>query len=200
MSGSGRPKEVIVVRHGETEWSRAGKHTGRTDIPLTDRGRAQATELRPLFEHRRFGAVFTSPLSRAEETSRLAGVTEAAGVLDDLREWDYGDYEGRTTHDIRAEQPGWTVWSGGLPNGETVEEVGVRADRVIATALAVDGDVAIFGHGHMLRVLTARWCGLPAVDGSLFALDPATVSMLSFERETRVIKRWNNGFGNEADG
>ena len=186
-----RPPEVVLVRHGETEWSRSGRHTGRTDVPLTDRGRRQAQMLRGVLEGRRFAHVLTSPLSRAAETCRLAGYGEVAQVCDDLREWDYGAYEGRTTAEIRTEVAGWTVWSHAVPEGETAEQIGARADRVVATARASEGDVALFGHGHALRVLAARWCGLAPRDGRLLALDPATVSVLGYERDKPVLRRWN---------
>ncbi len=190
----GRP-EIVLVRHGETEWSRDLRHTGRTDVPLTDRGRHQAERLRCVLEGRRFTLVLSSPLRRAAETCRLAGYGQQAEVCDDLREWDYGLYEGRTTEEIRAEVPGWTIWSHPVPRGETVVEVGARADRVISVARAADGDVALFGHGHALRVLAARWCGLAPECGRILALDPATVSVLGYERETPVLRRWNEDCG-----
>jgi broad specificity phosphatase PhoE len=181
--------EVLLVRHGETEWSASGRHTGRTDIPLTDRGRVQARALGAALAGRRFALVLTSPLSRAADTSRLAGVE--ATVDEGLREWDYGDHEGRTTPEIRQEDPEWTVWRGPVPGGELLEEVAVRADRVIERILAAGGDVAVFSHGHFLRVLTARWLELPAVEGRRFALDTATLSVLGIEREVRAVRRWN---------
>jgi probable phosphoglycerate mutase len=181
--------EVLLVRHGETEWSASGRHTGRTDIPLTDRGRAQARALGAALAGRSFALVLTSPLARAADTSRLAGLE--ATVDDDLREWDYGDHEGRTTPEIRKEDPGWTVWRGPLPGGERPEQVAARADRVIERILAAGGDVALFSHGHFLRVLTARWLELPAVEGRRFALDTATLSVLGTEREVRAVLRWN---------
>lgn len=186
----GRP-EIVLIRHGETEWSRLGRHTGRTDVALTDHGRHQAERLRCVLAGRRFACVLTSPLRRASETCRLAGYGEQAQVDDDLREWDYGAYEGRTTIEIRAEVAGWTVWTHPVPRGETAAQVGVRADRVIARARAAPGDVALFGHGHALRVLSARWCGLAADAGRILGLDPATVSVLGWERETAVLRRWN---------
>ena len=183
--------EIVLVRHGETEWSRSGRHTGRTDVPLSERGRRQAEMLGRFLRGRRFARVLTSPLRRAAQTCRLAGYGQLAEVCDDLREWDYGAYEGRTTADIRAEVPGWTVWSHPVPGGETAEQVGARADRVIALARAADGDVALFGHGHALRVLAVRWCGLAPRDGRILALDPATVCVLGHEREAPVLRRWN---------
>jgi probable phosphoglycerate mutase len=186
---------VYLVRHGETEWTLSGQHTGRTDIPLTDHGRDQARLVCGRLSARPFAAVFTSPLSRARETAELAGLGDRATVLDDLREWDYGEYEGRRTADIRQDRPGWTLWADGVPGGETAEEVGERADRVIARLREVDGEVAVFGHGHALRALAARWVGLPATSGRLLSLDPATVSVLGYERETPVIVRWNDPGG-----
>ncbi|HTN78487.1 MAG TPA: histidine phosphatase family protein [Acidimicrobiales bacterium] len=186
------PHEVVLVRHGETEWARDGKHTGRTDIPLTEVGRGQAELAGRRLAGRTFGMVLTSPLSRAADTCRLAGFGDQAETTADLLEWDYGEYEGRRTVDIRAERPGWSLWADGVPGGETAAEVGVRADRVIARALTVDGDVLLFAHGHLLRVLGARWLELEATAGRLFALSPATLSVLGYERETRVFLRWND--------
>jgi broad specificity phosphatase PhoE len=184
-----RHPEVVLVRHGETEWSASGRHTGRTDIPLTERGRAQGGALGAALAGRRFARVLTSPLSRAAETCRLAGLR---GVVDqDLQEWDYGDHEGRTTPEIRQEDPGWTVWRGPVPGGERLGEVAARSDRVIERIVAAGGDVAVFSHGHFLRVLTARWLELPAVEGRRFALDTATLSVLGTEREVRAVLRWN---------
>ena len=183
--------EVVLVRHGETEWSASGRHTGRTDVPLTGAGREQALALGECLRPWRFDLVLTSPLRRAAETCRLAGLADRADVREDLREWDYGEYEGRTTPDIRKELPGWSVWTGGVPGGETVKEVGRRADRVIEEVRAVDGDVALFAHGHVLRVLAARWIGLPADRGRSLALHTATIAVLGFERETPVLVRWN---------
>jgi broad specificity phosphatase PhoE len=183
--------EIVLVRHGETEWSRAGKHTGRTDVPLTEDGRRQAQLVGGALRGRRFAAVWTSPLSRALETCRLAGFGEVALPKDDLVEWEYGEYEGRTTLEIRRERPGWTLWRDGVPGGETADEVEARVDRVLAEAASVGGDVLVFAHGHVLRVLAARWLGLEPAGGRLFALDPATLSVLGYERETRVLKLWN---------
>lgn len=183
--------EVVLVRHGETEWSRTGRHTGNSDIPLTDKGREQARLLGHMLGEWRFARVLTSPLQRASETSRLAGFGEVAEKCPDLREWDYGAYDGRTTADIRKEIAGWTVWSHPVPGGETADAVGRRADHVIDLLRKADGDVALFAHGHILRVLAARWCGLGAVHGRLFALDTTTLSVLGHERETPVIRLWN---------
>jgi broad specificity phosphatase PhoE len=185
------PQEVVLVRHGETEWSRTGKHTGRTDVPLTEAGREEARALGQALENRAFALVLTSPLSRAAETCRLAGLGEVAKEREDLREWDYGAYEGRTTAEIRQERPGWTLWRDGVPGGETPAEVGARADRVIAELRDAGGDAAVFAHGHLLRVLAARWLGLEPVLGRLLALDTATLSALGYERETAVVRFWN---------
>jgi broad specificity phosphatase PhoE len=188
-----RSQAIVLVRHGETEWSRAGKHTGRTDVPLTERGRREAEAVGADLQGRRFALVLTSPLARAAETCRLAGLGEVAEKRDDLMEWDYGAYEGRETIDIREEHPGWTLWRDGVPEGETIAEVQARADRVIAELRSVAGDVAVFAHGHLLRVVAARWLGLEPAAGRLFALDPATISILGYERETPVIRMWNRG-------
>ena len=183
--------EVVLVRHGETLWSRSGKHTGRTDIPLTEEGRRQSERVGAALGRRRFALVLTSPLQRAAETCRLAGLGEAAVFRDELMEWDYGAYEGRTTPEIRADVPGWSLWRDGVPGGETATDVGRRVNHVLAELGAVDGDVALFAHGHVLRVIAARWLSLPPAEGRLFALDPATISILGHERETPVIRRWN---------
>lgn len=180
-----------LLRHGETPWTILGRHTGRTDLALTRRGEQEAAALSSRLGRHRFDLVLTSPLLRAKETSRLAGYGERAIAELDLQEWDYGAYEGRTTAEIRIEQPSWTIWEAGAPGGEAPSDVGRRADRVIARALAVDGDVALFAHGHMLRVLAARWLGLPPSAGGSLALDTASVSVLGFERERRVIRLWN---------
>jgi probable phosphoglycerate mutase len=183
-------RELWLVRHGETEWSRAGAHTGLSDIPLNAAGCARAAGLGRYFGGRDFGLVLVSPLQRARETCRLAGY-ESATIDPDLCEWNYGDYESLTTQQIQAMRPGWSLWTGGVPNGETASQVAARADRVITLALAVEGDVALFAHGHILRVLCARWLGLAPEDGSLFALGTASISTLGYERETRVVTRWN---------
>lgn len=167
------------------------RHTGRTDVPLTDRGREEARMLRDSLAAWSFGRVLTSPLGRAVETCGLAGLGDRAEKIDALLEWDYGDYEGITTKEIRAGRPGWFLWRDGCPGGETADEVGARVDPLVAELKAGAGDAALFAHGHVLRVFTARWLGLPASDGALFALSTATLSMLGFERETAVIRRWN---------
>jgi broad specificity phosphatase PhoE len=184
-------EEVVLVRHGETEWSRDRKHTSRTDVPLTAEGRRQAEALGDALRGRRFAAVWTSPRVRATETCRLAGFGEGAVVRDELREWDYGAYEGRTTVEIRDERPGWTLWRDGVPDGETAEDVGARADRVVAELRQLAEDALVFSHGHFLRVLTARWLGLDPRDGCLFALDTGTIGVLGYERETAVVRLWN---------
>ena len=182
---------LTLVRHGDTEWSLSGRHTGWTDIPLVESGRRQAKLLGGRLAGRSFALVLSSPLSRALETCRLAGLGDTATVDPDLREWNYGDLEGLTSDEIRRSMPGWTIWSGPVPDGETADQVGQRADRVIERVMPVDGDVAIFAHGHLLRVLAARWLGLPADHGALFELATATLSRLGWERERRVIELWN---------
>jgi broad specificity phosphatase PhoE len=182
-------KQVFLIRHGETEWSRTGQHTGRNDIPLTAEGERQARALGRSLLGREL-TVLTSPLSRARETCRLAGF-ESAEVDDDLREWDYGIYEGRTTLEIRKDQPGWSVWLSPIVNGESLDQVAGRAKAVIDRALLIQGDVALFAHGHILRVLAACWIGLPPITGRYLALDTATISVLGYERQTSVVRRWN---------
>jgi probable phosphoglycerate mutase len=183
--------QIWLVRHGETEWSLTGQHTGRTDVPLNPAGRRQAEALGRHLAGRSFALVLTSPLGRARETCQLAGYGSIAQVMDDLREWDYGIYEGRTTAAIRTAEPSWSIWTSSVPEGESVDQVGARARRVIDRALAAGDDVALFGHGHLLRILTACWIGRPPSDGRLFALGTASISVLGWERETRVIQRWN---------
>lgn len=180
-----------LIRHGETEWSVSKRHTGRTDIALTATGERQAAALGRHLARRTFARVLCSPLKRACETCRLAGYSDVAICTDDLLEWDYGAYEGLTTSEIRADVPGWSIWTGSVPGGETIEQVGNRAEQVIKQALAVDGDVALFAHAHILRILTACWLGLPPDAGRLFSLSTASVSVLGNERETRVISGWN---------
>jgi broad specificity phosphatase PhoE len=193
----GAGTELWLIRHGETEWSLSRKHTGRTDIGLTERGRSRAVELREYLAGKKFAAVLTSPLKRARETCEIAGFGDVAKVEDGLLEWDYGVHEGRTTEEIRAEMPGWSVWTNEIPEGETLEQVGERADGVIERALAAAGDgerVALFAHAHILRILAARWVGLEAREGRLFVLGTGSVSVLGWEREARVIQAWNRGF------
>ena len=186
-------RQVWLVRHGETEWARLGRHTGRTDIPLTGVGRSQAGALGRRLDGHPFSLVLTSPLSRAADTARLAGFGAQAVPDPDLMEWDYGALEGRLTADIREEFPDWSIWTGPWPGGETIDQVGARADRVIERCLApeVGGDALLFSHGHLLRVLGARWLGLPAASGGLFALSTATVSILGWDRDRPVIETWN---------
>jgi len=183
---------ALLARHGETTWSASGKHTGRTEISLTERGEAQARALRPRLEGRTFALVLCSPLSRAVRTAELAGLS--GFELDpDLMEWDYGEFEGRTTDEIRHGYPGWTVWGGPWPGGETIDEVAERADRVVARVRACPpgSTVALDGHGHILRVLAARWIGTAPQAGRWLALDTGTVSDLNWEHETAVVDRWN---------
>jgi len=192
------PVRLVVVRHGQTAWSRTGRHTGRSDVPLEEDGRAQAEALRVRLAGHAYAQVMTSPLRRAAETCALAGFGDAT-VVEDLREWDYGDYEGRTTEEIRSERPGWTIWRDGVPGGETLAEVAARADRVLARARALgEGsdepvDVLAFAHAHILRVVAARWLGMDPDFGARLVLGPAAPSVLGAERETPVLVRWNDG-------
>jgi len=183
--------ELWLVRHGETEWSRDGLHTSRTDLPLTARGEAEARALAPALRDTTFGLVLTSPRRRARRTAELAGFG-TVHVEEDLAEWDYGEYEGVSTRQIRERVPDWTVWTHPSPGGETAEEVGRRLDRVVAKVRAHSGRVLVFGHSHALRALTARWVGQPVSGGRCFKLDTATVSVLGYERETPVLLRWNS--------
>ena len=183
--------EIVLARHGETEWSRDGRHTGRTDVPLTETGRRQARALQGALRRWSFERVLSSPLGRALETCRLAGLGDEAQITGDLLEWDYGAYEGITTAEIRESRPGWSLWRDGCPGGEGAADVGRRVDRVIASLDGGEGDVAAFAHGHVLRVLAARWLGLEPEAGALLALGTGTLSALGYERETRVIRLWN---------
>ncbi|HMC81145.1 MAG TPA: histidine phosphatase family protein [Acidimicrobiia bacterium] len=185
------PPRVHLVRHGATEWSVTGQHTGRTDIPLTEEGRRQAERLAARLARERFALVLVSPLARARETAEITGFGDVAEVDPDLVEWDYGAFDGRTAAEIRRERPGWTPWHGGFPGGETLEEVAARADRVVARVRGVDGDVALFAHGHILRVIAARWLEQPPIEAARYYLATASLSMLGWERETPVIDRWN---------
>jgi probable phosphoglycerate mutase len=186
---------IVLVRHGATEWSTSRRHTGRTDIPLTDEGRAQAAALAPVLADLAPHRVLTSPLARARETCELAGFGDRAEPDDRLLEWDYGDAEGRTTAEIREVEPGWSVWTHPIAGAEALEAVGERVDGVIAELQAMGDDtvVAVFAHAHLLRILGARWCGLPAGTGQHLVLDPASISILGYERESPVIERWNVG-------
>jgi len=183
--------EVWLVRHGETEWSRSGRHTSTTDLPLLPEGEQVATSLHDRLSGPDFALVLTSPRQRARRTADLAGYADAQ-VDHDLVEWTYGDYEGVTTEEIRRTAPGWTVWSAPCPGGESAEEVSTRLDRVVTRVRGAGGPVLLFGHGHALRALTARWLDLPVTDGRLFRLDTATVSVLGHERESPVVLRWNS--------
>jgi probable phosphoglycerate mutase len=182
---------VHLVRHGETPWSRSRRHTGITDIDLTEEGRAQARALFPRLAGITPALVLTSPRSRAKETCRLAGFGDVATVDERLGEWDYGDAEGRTTAEIRSETPGWSVWTHEIQGGETLAEVAARVDLLIADIRQLDGEVLLFGHAHQLRILGARWCAMPAVAAQHLLLDPASVSTLGYERETPAITGWN---------
>ena len=186
---------VVVVRHGQTEWSVQGRHTGRTDVALDDTGRRQATSLARALANREFALVLTSPMARARDTCALAGFGAVAVVDDDLVEWDYGEYEGRTTAEIRAERPGWSLWSDGVPGGEDAVAVGRRADRGIARLRAADGDALVFAHAHVLRVLAVRWIALAPANGARLRLEPARVSVLGYEREAAAIREWNAPVG-----
>jgi broad specificity phosphatase PhoE len=183
--------KVFVIRHGETAWSLSGRHTGTTDIPLTDNGRRLAERLRPVLGKEVFGRVFVSPLQRARQTCELAGLGNGAVIDTDLVEWNYGEYEGLTPMQIHEGAAGWLIFRDGCPGGESPEQVGARVDRVIARARAVEGDVALFAHGHVLRVLVARWIGLPAGAGQHFLLDTGTLCVLSYYREIPAVKVWN---------
>jgi broad specificity phosphatase PhoE len=184
-------QQVYLARHGETEWSLSGQHTGITDIPLTENGRNLAKRLAPVLATERFALVLTSPLERARKTCELAGLGAHAEIDRDLMEWNYGEYEGLTPKQIDAQAPGWMLFRDGCPGGETPEQAGARVDRVIARARAVEGHVALFAHGHIFRVFAARWLGLPATAGCHFLLDTATLSILSYYRNLPAIRRWN---------
>jgi probable phosphoglycerate mutase len=182
--------EIWLIRHGETEWSKSGQHTSKTDLPLTAEGEKRAMTLGTVVSKHPFGLVLASPMKRAQDTARLVGFTPE--ITPDLMEWDYGKYEGLTSKEIHKDVPGWTIWNGAVPGGETGEQVAARADRVIARAVAANCDVAFFAHGHILRVVAARWLGLPAEAGKYFALSTATMSVLGFEHDQRVFQVWND--------
>jgi broad specificity phosphatase PhoE len=188
----GLAQRIVLVRHGETAWSRTGRHTGRTDIPLDPEGEAQARLLGPRLAQWKFAEVLYSPLQRAQRTCELAGMMAAARPDPDIQEWAYGAYEGRTADEIRADRPGWVIWNDGVSGGETLADVGRRADSVIEQVRGVAGDVALFAHGHFLRILASRWCDLPALAGEALALSAAAVSVLGYEREDPVIWLWND--------
>lgn len=183
--------QVVLVRHGATEWSTNGRHTGTTDLPLLPEGEDGARAVAPVLAQRSFALVLVSPLQRARRTCELAGLGARAQVEPDLVEWDYGEVEGRTTAELRAEIPGWSIWDGPVPGGETIEQVAARADRVIARARAADGDVALFAHGHILRILAARWCEWRPRAGKRLPLDTSTVSVLGWEHEYPTLRVWN---------
>jgi probable phosphoglycerate mutase len=184
-------QRVFLIRHGETEWSLSGQHTGITDIPLTERGRTLPRQLAPILAKVTFARIFTSPLQRARETCELAGLGKRAEIDYNLMEWNYGDYEGMTPKEIHAKTPGWILFRDGCPRGENAEDVGRRVDSVIERVRAVERHVALFAHGHVFRVFVARWIGLPAAAGCHFLLDTATMSVLSYYRGVPAIKRWN---------
>jgi len=186
--------EIWLVRHGETEWSLSGAHTSRTDIPLTEQGRERAVTLKPYLVRENFSLVLTSPRQRAQETCRFAGMGEQAQVDENLAEWDYGIYEGRTTPEIRKEHPGWSVWNDEILEGESLLQVAARTEQVMKKAKAAGGKVLIFSHAHLLRILTARWLELPASNGKSFALTTGSLSILGYERETPVLRLWNRSF------
>jgi len=184
-------QEVYLVRHGETEWSISGQHTGSTDIPLTDNGKGVARELGRKLEGVEFAAVWSSPMSRAIDTARLAGFEHVVRIDDRLKEWDYGECEGKTTPEIRETRPDWFLWRDGCPGGESPAQVGARADGLIEEVRAVAGDVLLFAHGHILRAIASRWLGYPPEDGMHFSLGTATLSILGWEHEAASIWRWN---------
>jgi broad specificity phosphatase PhoE len=189
---------VFAIRHGETAWSLSGQHTGTTDIPLTENGRRLAERMRPVLAAKRFALVLCSPMQRARETCRLAGLGDSAIVEPDLLEWNYGDYEGLTTDQIHQTAPDWRLFRDGCPDGEAPDEVGARVDRVIARARAAAGDTALFAHGHVLRVLVARWIRLPASNGEHFLLDTGTLCVLGYYREVPAVRIWNGPLGDKA--
>ena len=184
-------QSIWLLRHGATEWSRNGRHTGSSDIPLLPEGEEEARALAPLLAGEHFARVWSSPLQRARRTCELAGLGDQADVMEGLREWDYGIYEGITTAEIRQSVPGWSVWSHGCPQGEDAAAVTRRCQEVIEQVVAIDGDVALFAHGHILRSLAGTWIGQGAVGGKHLILGTATTSVLGFERENRALKRWN---------
>jgi broad specificity phosphatase PhoE len=188
MSG---PDRIVTVRHGETEWSESGQHTSRTDLPLIEAGREQARALAPALRAETFARVLSSPLRRALETCELTGFADRVEVRDELKEWDYGEYEGLTTPQIRERRPDWDLWRDGCPGGESPEQICARADRLLASLDRIGGAVLVFAHGHTLRVLSARWLGMSVSAGGRLALSAGALSVLGHERETRVIERWN---------
>lgn len=181
---------IVLARHGETSWSAKGRHTGRTDVPLTERGEAQARKLRATLAGRGFTAVWSSPLSRARETCRLAGLS-GAEIVADLVEWDYGEAEGRTTAELRQTQPDWSIWTHGAPGGESVDAVSTRVDRVVARLLEAEGEVAVVAHGHVLRALAARWLELPVLEGRRLPLETGAIGELGWDHGARALASWN---------
>lgn len=187
--------QLVIVRHGDTEWSQNGRHTSRTDLPLLESGVARARRLRPLLDEFTFARVLCSPLQRARSTADAAGYGDRVEITADLTEWDYGDYEGLTSPEIRERNPEWLLWTDGCPGGESPAEVSARVDRLIADAVGSGGDVLLFAHGHILRSVAARWAAFAVSAGERLLLSPATLSVLGHEHETRVITRWNAPVG-----
>ncbi len=188
MSG---PERIVLVRHGETEWSASGQHTSRTDLPLVETGREQARALAPTLRGRSFTLVLSSPLKRALETCQLTGFGDVVELREELHEWDYGEYEGLTTPQIKDGRPNWDLWRDGCPGGESPDQVSARADRLLASLANTDGEVLMFAHGHILRVLSARWLDMPVGAGGRLLLGAAALCVLGHERETRALERWN---------
>jgi broad specificity phosphatase PhoE len=182
---------IVVVRHGETEWSLSGQHTSTTDLPLTPAGRDRAATVAHVLDGYSFTLVLSSPLRRALETAEIAGFKDRVAIDENLREWDYGEYEGLTTPQIREQRPDWNLWRDGCPGGESPAQVGERADRVLARLAGADGDALAFAHGHILRVLTARWAEMEVAEGARFKLGAGAIGVLGHERDTRAIERWN---------
>ena len=182
---------VFAIRHGKTAWSLSGQHTGTTDIPLTDNGRRLAERMRSVLAAKAFALVLCSPMQRARETCELAGLGDRAIIDPDLVEWNYGEYEGLTPKQVREVAPGWLIFRDGCPGGETPEQVGARVDRVIARSRAIDGDTALFAHGHVMRVFVARWIGLPASGGQHFLLNTGTLCVLGYYRAIPAVRIWN---------
>jgi broad specificity phosphatase PhoE len=185
------PEAIVLVRHGETDWSASGQHTSRTDLPLVEAGREQARALAPALRGRTFARVLSSPLKRARETCELIGFGKVVELRDELHEWDYGDYEGLTTPQIKHKRPDWDLWQDGCPGGESPDQVSSRADRVLSSLQGVDGQVLVFAHGHFLRVLSARWLEMPVSAGARLMLSAGALCVLGHERETRALERWN---------
>ena len=188
MSG---PERILLVRHGETEWSASGQHTSRTDLPLVEAGREQARALAPALRGRTFARVLSSPLKRALETCELTGFGEVVELREELHEWDYGEYEGLTTPQIREQRPEWNLWQDGCPGGESPDQVSARADRLLSSLADVDGHVLVFAHGHILRVFSARWLEMAVTAGARLVLSAGSLCVLGHERETRALERWN---------